>query len=70
MYIWVKTTLCIYKCVFEMWRCCSRTDIEICSQNCLVSVHLTAATGRRFQCDIFLEKNEYLYESLVVCRIL
>jgi hypothetical protein len=33
-------------------------------------VHCTAATGRRFRCDIVLGKNEYLYESLVGCMSL
>jgi hypothetical protein len=52
-----------------MWRCCSRTDIGISSRK-LSSVHLTAATDRRFHCDIDFGKNLYLYESLVVCMSL
>ena len=49
-----------------MWRCCSRTDIGISSRK-LSSVHFTAATDRRFHCDIDFGEKLYLYESLAVC---
>ena len=55
----VKT---INKGGLQTWKCCSRKLSSV--------VHCTAATGRRFRCDIILGKNEYLYESLVGCMSL
>ena len=52
-----------------MWRCCSRTDthmykcIGICPRKPSSVVHFTAATDRRFHCDVVLVKNLYLTES-------